>query len=133
MAAGTDGEEAFEEGTEKHPNLQCKQCKQCTREQEPKVEGKEEGVPAGVCRNTSTAARVKKERIVLERDSGPRPEARKEKKGRRKVAKVTPEFSGPVGTQDTLRQIAHRELEQESEHCRRRQRRHQRGSARRRR
>ena len=36
MAAGTDGEAAFDGGTEKHPNLQCKQC---TREQEPKADG----------------------------------------------------------------------------------------------
>ena len=63
-----------------------------------------ERVPAGVYRNTSTVASVKKERIVLGRDSGPRREARKEEKGKRKVAKVTPEFAGAVGKQDTLRQ-----------------------------
>ena len=51
---------------------------------------------------------MKKERIVLEGDSGPRPEARKEEKGKRKVAKVTPEFAGAVGKQDTSRQIATR-------------------------
>ena len=56
----------------------------------------EERVPAGVYRNTSTAERVKKERTVLERDSGPRPEARKEEKGKRKVANVTSEFAGAV-------------------------------------
>ena len=39
------------------------------------------------------------ERIVLERDSAPRPEARKEEKGKREVAKVTPEFAGAVGKQ----------------------------------
>ena len=64
-----------------------------------------ERVPAGVYRHTSTAARVIKERIVLERDSGPRLEATKEEKGKRKVAQVTPEFAGAVGSQDTLRQI----------------------------
>ena len=64
-------------------------------------------VPAGVYRNTSTAARVKKERIVLERDSGPRSEARKEDKDKRKVAKVTQEFAGAVGKHYTLPQIAH--------------------------
>ena len=68
----------------------------------------EERVPAGVYRNTSTAARVKKERIVLERDSGPRPEARMEEEGTRKLAEVTPEFAGAVGKQDTLRQSAPR-------------------------
>ena len=36
-----------------------------------------------------TEQRVKKERIVLERDNGRRLEARKEEKGKRKVAKVT--------------------------------------------
>ena len=49
MAAGTDGEEAFEEGCGKHLILQCKQC---TREQEPKVDGVEERGPScvlGVC------------------------------------------------------------------------------------
>ena len=86
MAAGADGEEAFEEGYGKHLNLQCKQC---TREQEAKVDGTEERDPVGAYRSTSTAAKVKKERIVLERDSGPRLEARKEERGKRKVAKVT--------------------------------------------
>ena len=81
---------------EKHLNLQC------TREQ-AKVDGTEARVPAGAYRSTSTAAMAKKERIVLERDSGPRPEARKEEKGKRKVAKVTPEFAGAVGN---LRHIA---------------------------
>ena len=66
-------------------------------EQEPKVDGMEERVPAGVRRNSSTAARVKKERIVLERGSGPRPEASKEEKDKRKVAKVKTEFAGVVG------------------------------------
>ena len=45
---------------------------------------------------------------MLERDSGSRQEARKEDKAKRKVAKVTPEFAGAVGKQDTLRQIAPR-------------------------
>ena len=67
-------------GTEKHLNSQCKQC---TREQEPNVEW----VPVGVCRNTSAVARVKKERIVQERNSGPRPEARKEEQGKIQVGK----------------------------------------------
>ena len=42
----------------------------------------EESVPSGAHRSTSTE-RVKRERVVLERDSGPRPEARKEDKGKR--------------------------------------------------
>ena len=49
MAAGTDGEEAFEEGYGKHLILQCKQC---TREQEPKVDGVEERVPVAVHNRT---------------------------------------------------------------------------------
>ena len=99
MAAGTDGEEAFEEGTEKHLKSQCRQC---TGEQEPEVDGVEERVAVGAYMSTSSAERVKKERIVLERDSGPRPEARKEEKGKRKVANMTSEFAGAVGKQDTL-------------------------------
>ena len=72
------------------------QCKHCKREQEPKVDGTEGRVPIGVYRNSSTAAKVTKVRIVLERDSGPRPEARKVEKGKRKVAKVRPESAGAV-------------------------------------
>ena len=85
--------EHSKKGTEKHLNLQCKQC---AREQEPKVDGTVERVPVGVYRSTSIAVRVKEERIVLARDSGPRPEARMEEKGKRKVAKVTPESAGAV-------------------------------------
>ena len=40
LAAGTDGEETFEEWYGKNLNLQCKQC---TREQEAKEDGTEEG------------------------------------------------------------------------------------------
>ena len=76
--------------TEKHLNSQCQQC---TREQGPKVDGMEERFTVGACRNTSTA----------ERDSGPRLEARKEEKGKRKVAKVMSEFAGAAEKQDTLR------------------------------
>ena len=89
----------------------------------------EERVPVGAYRGTSTAERVKKERIVLKRDSGPRPEARKEEKGKRKVTKVTPEFAGAVGNRTHCGKLRQGELEQESERCGRRQRRHQRGSA----
>ena len=92
-------------GAEKHLNLQCKQC---TREQEGKVDGAEERVPVGAYRSTSTAAKVKKKRIVLERDSGPTPEVRKEDKGKNKVAKATPVFAGAVGNLGTSRRIASR-------------------------
>ena len=78
MVAGTDGEEAFEEGYGKHLILQCKQC---TKEQELKVDGVEERVRVAVHNRTH-------------------------------CGKL------PLG-----------ELEQESERCGRRQRRHQRGSA----
>ena len=64
--------------------------------------------PVGAYRGTSTEAEVKKERIVLEWDCGPRPEARKEEQNKRKVAKVTSEFPGTVGKQDTLWQTAPR-------------------------
>ena len=68
----------------------------------------EERVPVGAYSSASIAERVRKEQIVLERDSGPRLEARKEEKSKIKVAKVTSEFAGAVGKQDTLRQIAPR-------------------------
>ena len=45
---------------------------------------------------------------MLEKDSGPRPEGRKEEKGKRKVAQVTAEFAGVTGKLDTSRQIASR-------------------------
>ena len=61
------------------------------------MDGTDETVTVGVYRNTSTAARVNKERIVLGRDSGPKSEARKEDKDKRKVATVTPELAGAVG------------------------------------
>ena len=51
--------------------------------------GTEAWVPVAVYRSTSSAAMVKKEQIVLERDSGPRPVARKEEKDSRKVATDT--------------------------------------------
>ena len=65
------------------------------------MDGTEEMVPVQVYRNTSGAA-------LLERDFGPRLDARKEDKGKRNVAKVMSEFAGAVGRQDTLPQIAPR-------------------------
>ena len=67
------------------------------------MDGMEEGVPAGVYRNTSWS---KRSELCWKGDSGPRPEARKEEKGERRAAKVTPEFAGAVGKKDTLRQLA---------------------------
>ena len=96
MAAGTDGEETFEEGHGK-----------------------------GAYRSISTVERVRKERIVLERDSAPRLEARKEEKDKRKVAMVRPEWDNRTHCGN----LHQRELVQECERCGRRQRRHQRGSA----
>ena len=69
-------EKRSKKGTEKHPNLQCKQC---TRESEPKADGMEEEVQVGACRNCSTVERVKKERIVLERDSEERTKRARER------------------------------------------------------
>ena len=83
MAAGADGEETFDEGYGKASELAV----QATKEQEAKVDGTEHRVPDGAYRSTSTAAKVTKERIVLERDCGPRPEARKEGKGQEKGGK----------------------------------------------
>ena len=92
-------------GTEKDLNLHCEQTR---REQDAKGDGTEDRVPVGAHRRTSTAAKVKEERIVLEMNSGPRPEARKGDKGKRKVATVRPEFAGAVGNPDTSRRIASR-------------------------
>ena len=94
-------------GTEKHSNSKCGSAQ---GNREPKAEGVEERVPVRAFTNTSTAERVKRERIVLERDSSPRLEARREEKGKRKVAKVTSKFAGVVGQQGTLRQIAPRRV-----------------------
>ena len=115
IAAGTDGEEAFEDGYGKASELAVQAVHKGTRGQ--------------AYRSTSTAERVKKERIVLERDSGPRLEARKEEKDKRKVAKVTLEFAGAVGKLDHCNKLHQGELKQESERCGRRPRGHQRGSA----
>ena len=65
--AGTDGEEEFEEWYGKHRVLRRKLHKM---EQDAKVDGTEDRIPHGVYRNTLPAAKVKMERIVLERDSG---------------------------------------------------------------
>ena len=47
----------------------------------------EERVPAGVCRNTSTAARVKEERIVLEKDSGSKRRVPESARGRHRFCR----------------------------------------------
>ena len=57
MAAGTDGEEANEEGFGKACDSPCRQC---TRELEPKVDGVEERLPVGAYRSASTADIVQK-------------------------------------------------------------------------
>ena len=84
------------------------------------MDGKEERFPVGLYRSTSIAAKVN--RIVQERDSGPRLEARKEEKGRRKVARVTREFAGVAETWTHRGALRQGELEQESERCGRSQR-----------
>ena len=99
MAAVNDGEDAFGEGNGKTSELAVQAVYKGTAAQGGWNGGKG---PVG----TSTAARRKRERIALERDSCSKQVARKEEKGKRKVAKVTPEFGGALGKQDTLRQIA---------------------------
>ena len=81
----------------------------------------EEGVPVGLYRNISTAERVEKERIVLDRDSGSGSEARMEEKGKRQVAKVRLEFAGAVENRTHCGKLFPGELEQEPERCGRRQ------------
>ena len=105
VAAGTDGEETFEEGCGKTCELAVQAVYKGT--------GAKGGWNGG-----------KGSRIVLERDSGPELEARTEGKGKR--AKVRPESAGAVRKQHTLWQIASKgKLEQEFEPCGRRQRGHQ--------
>ena len=70
MAAGTDGEESHGKASEFAVQAVYKGTGQRCME-------RRKGSPAGVYRSTSTAAQVEKERIVLERNSSPRPEGRK--------------------------------------------------------
>ena len=69
MAAGIDGEEAFEEGCGKASALAVQAVYKGTG---AKGGRNEEQVPVGARRSTSTVERVKMERIVQERGSGPR-------------------------------------------------------------
>ena len=54
---------------------------------------------------------------MLERDSGPRPEARKEEKGNSKVAKVGLGFAGCGENMTNCGKSHQGTLEQESERC----------------
>ena len=80
----SDGEEAFGEGYGKAFELAVQAVYRRTG---AKGGWNGERVATGAHRHTSTTARVKGERIVLELYSGPRPDAEKEEKGKRKVAK----------------------------------------------
>ena len=118
----TDGEEAFEERYGQASELAVQAVYKGTGAKGGWNGGK--GPCWSVQKYFNSGKDEKKKRIALKRGSGPEPEARQEEKGKRKAAKVTPEFAGAEG-----KVIVSRELEQESEHCRRRQRRHQRTSA----
>ena len=85
MAAGTGGEEAFEEGYGKASELEVQAVFQGNRSQRWMEWRK--GSQLECTEVLSTAERAKKERIELERDSGPRPEARKRGKGQEKGGK----------------------------------------------
>ena len=63
------------------------------------------------CTEIPQQRRVKRERLVLEWDSGPRPEVKKKEKGKKVVAIVTPEVVGTVGNQSTSQRIASRRVE----------------------
>ena len=83
MAAGADGEETFEEGYGKTSELAVQAVYKGTGGKGGWNGGK--GPSWSVQKYfTSPAAKAKKARIVLERDSGPRREARKEEKGQEK-------------------------------------------------
>ena len=106
MAAGTDCEEAYEEGYGKLSELAVQDSVQGNGSQRWM-----EWRKGSQLKRTEALQQwkgSKKERIVLERDSGPRLESRKEEKGKRKVAKVTSEFAGAGRKQDALRLIAPR-------------------------
>ena len=81
-------------GTARHPNLQCKQC---TREQEAKADGKEERVPVGAYRSTSAAAKVNKERIVLEKGQWSKTGGKKGRKEQEKGGKGDSRVCGSCG------------------------------------
>ena len=104
MAPGTDGEEAFDEGYGKTSELAVQAVDKGTGGKGWMERRK--GSQLECTEILQQWQKGKEERIVLERDSGPRPEVRKEEQGKRKVAKATPEFAGAEGKQDTLRQIA---------------------------
>ena len=77
MAAGINDDEALEE-------IHGRASKQSTRGKEQQVDCMVERAPIGVRRGTSMVAKERKERIVQERDSGPRLEERKEEKDKRR-------------------------------------------------
>ena len=97
---------------------------QCTRAQEPKVWLERRKGSQLECTETllSTVAKVRKERILLERDSGPRLEARKARERRHRSDQSLLELQENMTNCGKLRQG---ELKQEPERCRGRQRRHQ--------
>ena len=107
MAAGTDGEEAYEEGNGNASELAVHAvCK-----------GK--GVKGGWSGGKGSSWSVQKyfnsgksEKGASRAGQGQcsKTEARKGDKVKKTVAKVRPEFAGVVGKQDTLRQIASREV-----------------------
>ena len=123
VAAETDGEETFEEGYGKHLNYLCQQC---TREQGPKVDGTEERVPVEVYRDLEAAAKVKKRADRAGKGQWSKTGGKKGGKGQEKGGKGDTRVCWICGENrtrcDKLRLV---ELEQESERCRRRQRRHQ--------
>ena len=78
MTAGTDGEEACEGGYMKASQLAVQAV------WEPKVDGMEDRVRVGAYRNTSTAAKVRRERIELERGQWSETGGKKGGKGQEK-------------------------------------------------
>ena len=98
----------LKKGTEKYLNLQCKAVYKGTGGKGGWNGG--QGPSWSVQKYFNSGMGEKKERIVLERDSGPTLEARKVEKVKRKVAKVRPEFAGAVGKQAALLQITPRRV-----------------------
>ena len=101
MTAGTDGEEACEGWYRKASQLAVQAAYRGTGAKGGWNGGKgpswSEQKYSNSGKGEKGANRAGKVTVV------PRPEARKEEKGKRKVAKVRPEFAGAVGKQHTLR------------------------------
>ena len=103
--AGTDGEEAFEEEYGKTSEFAVQAVYKGTGAKGGWNGGKG---PSWSVQKYFNSGKGEKGAHRAGKNIGPRPKAKQKEKGKRKMAKVTPEFAEAVGGQDTLRQIAPR-------------------------